>query len=121
MGFKKDKSFERDRKREENKFKYKGIIIFLFILVLGVTIYSSLFNTNFNEIKFTGKFLTSDVNSNDSMNFKANLSFDSLEIDGVFKEVSFTSLSKNELNIEKYKFNVNNSKITLKNYDGKII
>lgn len=106
------------------KFKYKRIIVIMFIIVLGVILYSSVFNSNWSNIEITGDFLNSESNTSEisDISIKANLSDVSLELDGVFKEVSFTSVGDNKIKIEKSSPSLDDSsKIVLKNYDGKIV
>lgn len=115
-------STKADKKIERNKFRYKGIIIILFILVLGIVIYTSFFNSDWTQIEITGDFLSSELNPNESVNINANLSMDSLELEGVFDKVIFTSVSQINVKIGKSNFKTkNNSKIILEDYEGEIV
>lgn len=103
-------------------FKYSKVIFILFIIVLGIIIYTSFFNSNLTDINITGDFLNSETNPNESSEIKANLTIDSLELDGVFKEVVFTSASQINVKLGKSNFKTKNgSQIILENYDGEIL
>lgn len=113
----------KDNENGGYKFKYKKIIVVLFIIVLGVIIYTSFFNSNWSNIEITGDFLNSESNTSEpsEVNFKANLTSTNMKLDGVFEEVILTSLEENEISIEKSTLSLDNSSIIiLKNYDGKI-
>lgn len=113
---------KQDKKIERNRFRYKGIIIVLFILVLGIVVYTSFFNSDWTNVNLTGDFLNPGTNPNESSEIKANLSLKSLELDGVFDKVTFTSVSQVSAKIGKSPFTIkNDSKIILENYDGEIV
>ncbi|HKL24312.1 MAG TPA: hypothetical protein VJ912_03180 [Candidatus Nanoarchaeia archaeon] len=101
-------------------FKYSKAIFILFILVVGIILYTSVFNSDIGNLKITGNFFKSNNNPNESSDIKANITIDSLELEGNFKKVMFTSSSENKVKIEKLNPSINNSKIILENYDGKI-
>lgn len=111
-----------DNEKGGYKFRYKKVIVILFIFVLGIIIYTSIFNSDIGNINITGDFLRSEGNSNESSEVKANLSMDFLELDGVFDRVVFTSVSQVDVEMGKANFKTkNNSRIILENYDGEII
>lgn len=112
---------KRHKEKEENRFKYKKIIIVMFFIVLGVVMYTSVFNSNIGDIQITGNFLNSGKNSSESVDINANLSIDSIKMSGLFERVVFTSVSKNKINIEKLSPEINNTGVVLEKFDGEIV
>jgi len=103
-------------------FKHSKAIFILFLIVLGIIIYTSVFNSNIGNINITGNFLKSETNPNESAEIRANISMESLELDGVFERVVFTSVSEVEVEIGKANFKTKNgSKMILEDYDGEIV
>ena len=102
-------------------FKYSKAIFILFILVLGIILYTSVFNSDLSNISITGNFLKSNNNSEGDVDIEANLTIDSLELDGYFDKIVFASVSQSNLEVGKSNFKTkNDSQIILENYDGGI-
>lgn len=113
-------SYNPEGRSKKIKFTHFKAIFILFLVVLGVILYTSFFDEGFKIGSITGDFLDGSE-KNGSQNMNASLEMETFEVEGKFSSVVFRGSSGGSINIDKLNPSVGDSEIILKEFDGEII